>query len=137
MDDAATADALELGCFSLSLPGADIDASLAFYATLGFTEIGGEGQWRIIGNGPTKIGLFEEHLDQPILTFNPGLPQEFEPSTEGLPAPLEDFTDVREIERRLIDAGLTLEKGTETEGGPDHILLKDPDGNLLMFDQFF
>jgi catechol 2,3-dioxygenase-like lactoylglutathione lyase family enzyme len=137
MDDATTPDDLDLGCFSLSLPVADLDASLAFYAALGFAEIGGEGSWRIIGNGPTKIGLFAEHLDQPILTFNPGLAQEFTPAAEGLPAPLEAFTDVREIERRLVAAGVPLEKGTESAEGPDHILLRDPDGNLVMFDQFF
>ena len=28
-------------------------------------------------------------------------------------------------------------KGTETESGPDHVLVTDPDGNVLMFDQFY
>ena len=134
---ADTPEPLELGLFSLSLKVSDLDASLAFYATLGFRELGGEGAWRIIGNGSTKLGLFAEHLEGNILTFNPGMAQDYEPEGEGLPEPLPDFTDVREIERRLTDAGVELMKGTETEAGPDHIILTDPDGNVLMFDQFY
>lgn len=128
---------LELGLFSVSLKVANLDASLAFYATLGFRELGGEGQWRIIGNGTTKLGLFAEHLEGNILTFNPGMAQDDEPDGEGLPEPLDDFTDVREIEQRLTSAGVELMRATETEAGPDHILVTDPDGNVLMFDQFY
>lgn len=130
-------DPLDLGCFSVSLAVADLDASLAFYSALGFSEVGGEGQWRILSNGSTKIGLFAEHIEETILTFNPGLPQQFEPADDGMPEPLPDFTDVREIERRLTDSGITIERPTETDEGPDHIILRDPDGNLIMFDQFF
>ncbi|MEM7140693.1 MAG: VOC family protein [Actinomycetota bacterium] len=133
---------LDLGCFSISLAVKDLDASLAFYGALGFTELGGEGQWRILGNGTTKIGLFAEHIEANILTFNPGLSQTFvadaaETGESGLPEPIEGFTDVREIERRLTDAGIELDRGTESDDGPDHILLTDPDGNIVMVDQFF
>ncbi|MEM9466929.1 MAG: VOC family protein [Actinomycetota bacterium] len=134
---APTPEPLELGLFSISLKVADLDASLAFYAALGFRELGGEGQWRIIGNGTTKLGLFAEHLEGNILTFNPGMAQDYEPDGDGLPEPLPDFTDVREIERRLTGAGIELTKGTETDSGPDHILVTDPDGNVLIFDQFY
>ena len=133
----ASPEPLDLGLFSVSLKVADLDASLAFYAALGFRELGGEGAWRIIGNGSTKLGLFAEHLEDNILTFNPGMAQDYEPEGEGLPDPLPDFTDVREIERRLADAGIALDRVTETEAGPDFILLKDPDGNQLMIDQFY
>ena len=136
MSDTAP-EPLELGLFSVSLRVSDIDASLAFYAALGFRELGGEGNWRIIGNGSTKLGLFAEHIEENILTFNPGMAQDYEPEGEGLPDPLPEFTDVREIERRLNDAGIELDRATETEAGPDFILLKDPDGNQLMFDQFY
>lgn len=134
---AATPEPLDLGLFSVSLKVSDLDASLAFYAALGFRELGGEGAWRIIGNGTTKLGLFAEHLEANILTFNPGMEQDYEPEGEGLPEPKPGFTDVREIEKRLTDAGVELMKGTESESGPDHILLTDPDGNVLMFDQFY
>ncbi len=133
----ASPEPLDLGLFSVSLRVSDLDASLAFYAALGFRELGGEGDWRIIGNGSTKLGLFAEHIEENILTFNPGMAQDYEPQGEGLPDPLSDFTDVREIERRLADAGITLDRATETEAGPDFILLKDPDGNQLMIDQFY
>ena len=66
-----------------------------------------------------------------------GMEQDYEPEGEGLPEPKPGFTDVREIERRLTDVGIELMKGTETESGPDHIILTDPDGNVLMFDQFY
>ncbi|MEM9518185.1 MAG: VOC family protein [Actinomycetota bacterium] len=132
-----TPDPLDLGLFSVSLKVADLDASLAFYAALGFRELGGEGQWRIIGNGSTKLGLFADHLESNILTFNPGMAQDIEPDGDGLPDPLPDFTDVREIERRITDAGIELMKGTETDSGPDHIVLTDPDGNVVMIDQFY
>ena len=130
-------DPLDLGLFSVSLRVTDLEASLAFYAALGFRELGGEGNWRIIGNGSTKLGLFAEHIEANILTFNPGMAQDYEPEGEGLPDPLPDFTDVREIERRITAAGLTLDRATETESGPDFILLTDPDGNQLMIDQFY
>ena len=40
------------------------------------------------------------------------------------------------IEARLRKAGLEIDKGTSADGdGPDHFMLKDPDGNLIMFDQ--
>ena len=133
----ASPEPLDLGLFSVSLRVADLDASLAFYAALGFRELGGEGNWRIIGNGSTKLGLFAEHIEGNILTFNPGMAQDYEPEGEGLPEPLADFTDVREIERRLAESGITLDRATETEAGPDFILLKDPDGNQLMIDQFY
>ena len=124
----ASPEPLDLGQFSVSLRVSDLDASLAFYAALGFRELGGEGNWRIIGNGGTKLGLFAEHLEANILTFNPGMAQDDEPGSEGLPEPLADFTDVREIERRLAQAGITLDRATETEEGPDFILLKDQIG---------
>ena len=132
---------LDLGCFSISLNVADLDASLAFYSALGFTELGGGDQWRIIGNKATMIGLFAEHIEANILTFNPGIAQEWVADAvdaePGLPEPVAGFTDVRIIERRLKDAGIVLDRPTETPSGPDSIVLKDPDGNLIMIDQFY
>ncbi len=134
---------LDLGCFSVSLAVSDLDKSVAFYEALGFSVLGGEGGYRILGNGLTKLGLFAEHIDENILTFNPGLAQEFardvaEGEAEpGLPEPVEGFTDVRAIEARLREAGIELDRSTETDEGPDHVMLTDPDGNKIMIDQFF
>jgi catechol 2,3-dioxygenase-like lactoylglutathione lyase family enzyme len=131
------AEPLELGCFSVSLAVADLDASIAFYEALGFSVLGGEGDYRILGNGPTKIGLFQGMFEGNILTFNPGLPQDPSPEEIADMKPLPDFTDVRVIEQRLADAGVALTHATENEAGPDHVTLVDPDGNQIMIDQFF
>lgn len=138
---------LDLGCFSVSLAVADLDASLAFYQKLGFSALGGQDRWRILGNGATKIGLFEGMFDDNILTFNPGLSPDWAaqqalleaagPDAEGMPEPVPGFTDVREIERRLVDAGIELTARTETDEGPAHLMLTDPDGNQILVDQFF
>ncbi len=135
-------ESMDLGCFSVSLDVDDLDASVSFYEALGFRVLGGGDGYTILGNGPTRIGLFAIPLGTNILTFNPGLTQEWEGADgetpgPGMPAPAEGFTDVREIERRLRARGIELERATETESGPDHLLLRDPDGNLIMIDQFF
>ena len=130
-------DPLDLGLFSVSLRVADLDASLAFYAALGFRELGGEGTWRIIGNGSTKLGLFAEHIDENILTFNPGIAQDYEPEEEGLPEPLPGFTDVREIAARLEAQGIELVETIDADNteGPAHVVITDPDGNPILIDQ--
>jgi len=142
------ADSLDLGCFSVSLAVADLDRSVAFYEALGFSIIGGEGDYRILSNGTTKIGVFANMFEDNILTFNPGLPQNWPDDAAdgviagagdapGLPGPIDGFTDVRSIEKRLNEAGIELGHATETEAGPDHLMLTDPDGNQILIDQFF
>ena len=107
---------LDLGCFSVSLAVADLDRSVAFYEALGFEVLGGHDNYRILGNGPTKIGVFQGVFEGNILTFNPGLAQQWSDDEsvtthagpegeEGMPGQLSEFTDVREIEQRLLDAG--------------------------------
>lgn len=123
---------MELGAFSVSLPVADLAASMAFYATLGFEQTGGDPDenWVILRNGDTVIGLFHGMFDEPILTFNPGIDQQMQR--------LERFTDVREIQSRLIDAGVTMVEPTDPDGTePAHVVLTDPDGNRVMVDQFW
>lgn len=122
---------LDLGVFSLSLAVADLEASLAFYEKLGFVEVGGsrDENYLILKNGETTLGLFHGMFETNILTFNPGLTPRMEQ--------LDDFTDVREIERRLKDAGLELAETAEGEEGPAHVSLVDPDGNPVLIDQFF
>jgi catechol 2,3-dioxygenase-like lactoylglutathione lyase family enzyme len=121
---------MELGAFSVSLAVKDLDASRAFYEALGFTSMGGDPSqgWLILKNGSTVIGLFQGMFEANILTFNPGWDQE----AHALPA----FTDVREVQRALDAAGIEITTRADTETtGPAHIVLSDPDGNVIMFDQ--
>ncbi len=123
---------LDLGAFSMSLDVADLEASMAFYGRLGFEathEPEGEHRYVIMKNGETTIGLFEGVIEGNVLTFNPGLTNRM--------AQLEDFTDVREIQQALTDAGVELTETVQTDQGPGHLTLVDPDGNAILIDQFF
>ncbi len=122
---------MELGAFSVSLDVRDLSASRAFYEALGFTQTGGDGEtYLIMVNGLTVIGLFHGMFEGTILTFNPGLAQ----TTERLP----DFTDIRDLRRSLIDAGIEMTTDLDpSESGPAHLAFSDPDGNAILIDQFF
>lgn len=112
---------MELGTFSVSLAVKDIVKSKAFYETLGFVthpDCGSiENKWLILQKDTAIIGLFEGMFDHNIMTFNP--------------------TDVRAIEKHLIDNGIAIDAPTSGDSGPGHCVLKDPDGNVIMFDQHF
>ena len=56
--------------------------------------------------------MFEDN----ILTFNP--------------------TDVRAIEANLKEQGVDIDVPVKGDSGPGHLMVKDPDGNTIMFDQF-
>ena len=123
-------NAMQTGHFSVSLAVKDLAASRDFYAKLGFTPVGGEPDdgWQILRNGHVVIGLFQGMFNDNILTFNPGWDQDQNA--------LDEFQDVREIQSHLKESGLELELETDPEGeGIGHIVLKDPDGNMIMFDQ--
>ena len=122
--------AMELGNFSVSLTVKDIKASKAFYEKLDFKEVGGklEENWIVLQNGNARIGLFQGMFDKNIMTFNPGWNSDGEP--------LEEFTDVREIQRRLKEQGLELmSEADEATSGPASLMLVDPDGNPILLDQ--
>jgi lactoylglutathione lyase len=93
---------MNLGSFSVSLAVKDIAASRDFYAKLDFEEIGGnaDDNWLILRNGDHVIGLFQGMFEKNMLTFNPGWDQQ---STN-----LESFTDVRELQKQLIAAGVEM-----------------------------
>lgn len=121
---------MDLGAFSVSLSVKDIHQSKAFYEKLGFQPMGGdiEKNWLIMKNKATIIGLFQGMFEKNILTFNPGWDQNAEN--------LEEFTDVREIQKKLKEQGVSLiEEADETTEGPEFITLEDPDGNLILIDQ--
>ena len=121
---------MKLGVFSLSLSVKDLAKSKEFYEKLGFSSMGGniENNYLIMKNGSTLIGLFQAMFDGNMLTFNPG----WDENAQNL----EEFDDVRAIQKRLIESGIELErKGDESTTGPEHIYLKDPDGNMILIDQ--
>jgi lactoylglutathione lyase len=110
---------VDLGTFSVSLAVKDLAAARAFYEALDFRVIAGnpEENWLILENGGSKIGLFHGMFDENILTFNP--------------------QDARAIQRTLRERGITpVTTADETADGPAHLVLKDPDGNAILIDQF-
>ncbi len=121
---------MQLGAFSVSLAVKDIAASRAFYEKLGFTQVGGEQEqnWLILRNGETTIGLFQGMFEKNCLTFNPGWTSHSEA--------LEQYDDVRVLQAKLQEAGVTLIETADPESkGPAHITMVDPDGNPILIDQ--
>jgi lactoylglutathione lyase len=120
---------MELGAFSISLAVKDLAASRTFYETFGFAAFGGDGKnWLIMKNGSHLIGLFQGMFEKNLLTFNPGWD-----SNAQLVA---GFTDVRELQRRVKAAGITLAtEADETTTGPASFVAIDPDGNPVLVDQ--
>jgi len=121
---------MDLGAFSISLNVRDIAASRAFYAKLGFEPFGGDEEqgWVMLRNGDTVIGLFGGFIQANTLTFNPGWNQQAEP--------LDDFEDIRDIQKRLKDEGVEfISEADETGSGPASFVLMDPDGNPVLVDQ--
>lgn len=129
---------LELGAFSISLTVKDLAKSMAFYEKIGFEITGGEPEknWVILRSGACIVGLFQGMFDRNILTFNPGLSN----TAPRLEDRLEDFTDIRDIQRHLRDQGITLVNSvdeSENPLGPASLSFYDPDGNPILIDQFF
>ena len=121
---------MELGAFSISLAVADLKASRDFYAKFGFDVVGGDAEqnWLILRNGGHTIGLFQGMFEKNMLTFNPGW--------DGEAQPLSNFTDVRELQRRLKAARVNLTvEADESRPGPASFVALDPDGNPVLVDQ--
>jgi len=121
---------MDLGAFSISLAVRDIHKSKEFYEKLGFSEFGGDisQNWIILKNGDHVIGLFQGMFVKNVLTFNPGWNSNAQP--------LESYTDIRELQRRLKTQGIELlSEADESQTGPASLTLEDPDGNPLLIDQ--
>ncbi len=118
---------MHLGVFSFSINVKDIEKSLEFYKLLGFRVLDGghvSGEypdtdvrkWRILENDSVMIGLFQGMVEDNILTFHPN--------------------DVFEIQNLLKSEGVSFEQEASEDGtGPPAAIVKDPDGNMIMFDQ--
>lgn len=120
---------LKLGTFSISLAVKDLATSRAFYKKLGFEKIGGnDTNYVILRNGDATVGLFQGMFEKNILTFNPGW--------DAHCNKLSDFSDVRELQRRLREQGITpTTAADEATTGPASLVLEDPDGNPILLDQ--
>lgn len=121
---------MQLGAFSISLAVKDLTASKAFYEKLGFRIAGGDAEqnWLIMKNADCVIGLFQGMFEKNILTFNPGWTTNSEP--------VEDFTDVRELQKQLKALGVAFDnEADEASAGPGSFIVTDPDGNPILVDQ--
>ena len=120
----------DLGHFSVSLAVRDLAVSRAFYEQLGFEPWGGGKGWLMMRQGGATIGLFQRMFEGNLLTFSP--------------------PDVRAVQRRLAERGLETEllhemvggqdptkaRPATTDQGPAHLVLRDPDGNAILIDEF-
>ncbi len=121
---------MKLGAFSVSLSVKDIKISKLFYENLGFTVFAGdlEKKYLIMKNGNALIGLFQGMFENNILTFNPGWDEN---ANE-----LEEFDDLRKIQKALKNQGLKLDsEAKEDTSGPASVMITDPDGNTILIDQ--
>jgi catechol-2,3-dioxygenase len=121
---------MKLGAFSVSLNVKDIKTSKEFYENLGFKVFAGgmEKKYLIMKNEHSLIGLFQGMFEGNILTFNPGW--------DDNAANIEQFDDVREIQRQLKSKGIKLTtEADEKTSGPASFMTTDPDGNIILIDQ--
>ncbi len=119
---------MDLGNFSVSLNVKDVAASRQFYEHLGFEVIDGQfnyeekfelepGQdWVMMKHGDAKIGLFQGMFEENVFTWNPN--------------------DARAIQSHLKDNGVPIEYEAIGFDGPATVMLRDPDGNSVMLDQY-
>lgn len=121
---------MDLGNFSLSLAVKDIAVSRGFYEKLGFAVFAGDQEqgWLIMKSPTSVIGLFQGMFEKNTLTFNPGWNADAQS--------LEDFTDIRDIQKQLKSKGIPLASEADENGsGPASLMIFDPDGNPILIDQ--
>lgn len=74
------------------------------------------------------IGLFHGMFERNMLTFNPGW--------DSNARQLDNFADVRELQRQLRAQGVQfLSEADESTTGPASFITVDPDGNPILVDQ--
>lgn len=121
---------MSVGVFSISLNVKDLAASKSFYEGLGFSAIGGDESqnWLILSDGAAAIGLFQGMFEKNMLTFNPG----WGPGGVAV----DEFEDVRALQKRLKSGGASFESEADENGkGPASFVILDPDGNPVLVDQ--
>jgi catechol 2,3-dioxygenase-like lactoylglutathione lyase family enzyme len=121
---------MKLGAFSISLSVKDLTVSRQFYENLGFSVFAGgmEQNYLIMKNGNALVGLFQGMFQGNMLTFNPG----WDENAQNI----EQFDDIREIQRQLKQKGIvTSPEVDEKTSGPAGFMITDPDGNVVLIDQ--
>ena len=121
---------MKLGAFSISLSVKDLKVSKEFYEKIGFEGFAGrmEHNYFIMKNNNALVGLFQGMFDGNILTFNPG----WDENAKNI----DEFDDVREIQKQIKSQGIKLvQEADENTSGPASFILTDPDGNTILFDQ--
>jgi len=121
---------MKLGAFSISLSVKDLEVSKQFYENLGFTAWAGSlaQNYLIMKSDTTLIGLFQGMFEGNLLTFNPGWDQD----AQLVP----DFDDIRTIQQTLQSKNIALLSEVPADtSGPASLMVKDPDGNILLLDQ--
>ena len=111
---------MKLGAFSVSLSVKDIRVSKQFYENLGFSVFAGDEKqnYLIMKNGNALVGLFQGMFENNILTFNPGWDENANT--------IENYDDVRKIQKSLKEKGVKLEReADEKTTGPENIVLFD------------
>jgi catechol 2,3-dioxygenase-like lactoylglutathione lyase family enzyme len=121
---------MRLGKFSLCLNVKNLQTSKSFYETLGFEVRGGNeaDHWLLMSNGEAYIGLMQGMFEKNMLTFVP--------NQDGNGQELPKFTDIRDIQKQLKQAGIAFEQEADGGTGPTSFLVQDPDGNPIMVDQY-
>ena len=120
---------MRLGKFSPCLNVKDLHTSRFFYETLGFeVQAGNEADhWLLMTNGEANIGLMQGMFEKNMLTFIPNQDR----NGQQLPT----FTDIRDIQKQLKEAGIPFEQEAQEGTGPASFLILDPDGNPILVDQ--
>lgn len=110
---------MKLGTFSVSLAVKDLAASQRFYEAIGFESVSGDAAkgWKILVLDDVRIGLFCGVFEENVLTFNP--------------------PDVRALQKEMKAAGVEFQREADEDSeGPAHAVLTDPDGNMILLDQY-
>ena len=122
---------MNLGTFSLSLCVADLARSKDFYEKLGFSQMGGDAEqgWLILKGPSLTLGLFGKHIEKNRKTA-------LAPFGLDNAQPVDEFTDVRELQKQLKAKGIEFAMQADESGeGPAHFVIVDPDGNPILIDQ--
>ncbi len=122
---------MNLGAFSISLSVKDLVKSKEFYEKLGFSSLGGDitQNYLVMKNENAIIGLFQGMFEGNILTFNPGWDENAQE--------VNPFTDIRDLEKKLISEEVVFisETDKEAKSGAANFMITDPDGNVILVDQ--
>ncbi len=121
---------MNLWAFSVSLSVKDLEASKSFYEKLWFEATGWavDQNWVILRNSDHVIGLFQWMFEGNLLTFNPGWNQQAQA--------IDDYTDIRDLQKKLKNDGVTLMTEADANTtGPASCMIQDPDGNMILIDQ--